>query len=1280
MRIWTNHKKKIIAAVSTLSLGLLAVSAGTVYFLGSEDFRILATDNIVRAIEGRTGLATSLESFEIDFRNQTFALAGLVLRGDEDPSDPPLVSFERVEVGLRWNALIGGEVDLTSLEIVGPRLRIEIGDNGSTNIPPPPDQAEGAASDFEVSVGDLSVSDGQLSFNEERVDIDFTLSDLEGRFDYAEATRVLSGHIEYAGAVERLDKPAIPYELSTDFAYADGVALVQSMAVQSGESRLQLQGRIDEALRRRSGALEYTGTVGLDFMNHFFADEEFEGEMEVAGALEFSTTHFASSGRMTSPSLRFDRWSGENVSSDYSYGFPERVLVAENLAADVFDGNATGVMRLLPLPGLPRVELDLNYRDIDAEALRDMLPRGEEYVVSARVSGTMEGWFRGRFEDFDLSGDAAFEASPLENPVEGVYLPLDGSTGYRATPMQVEVEDLEGRLGLTNIEAVGVVRAEDFSLDVEMVSGDLRDLAFLGLDLSGSGTFDGLLSGEMSRPEAAGVFSLERYDLNGWMVDRIAGNVDFSGDRVSLENVNVFEGNSRVVLDGDLDLATRQPNLDVEVAALDPSDLDPFFSVPVAGAITGQLHVDSVEPVSASGTLSGVGLAYEDRPIGNAEAEVTLRGDTVQLRNARIRQDGAVLSGNLDYELGTGAIDIDLEASGQDLAQYRWLGVPEEFEGTVRDARFAVDGTVDSPLIAGQATIDGLRFRQQFFERSVVDMDHDGRVVRAEIAAGEQLRIDLDLNPFATGFPFDGNARFTNYDLSSTTGMDPGTVRVTGTAAFEGRLNDFETLDGFGEVVELTVHLEDADIVSPPFTFEFDTEEVELSSVDLTDETMSVTAEGAVSLAPGFPLDLTVSGDLDLSLLYPRYLDLDTTGTLAFRGNIVGELANPQLDGRATLDGVSIGHPSVFLNLTELNGEMAFDRDRVNLIDLQGSVGGGAVIVGGTIGVEGIRPGEMKLRVDASDVRIRTPEGLRTVFDATLSLGGTPEAPTLEGNVDVLSLSFGESFEEFLDLFEESTGGVLPSDAGPLDDLALAVHVQGERNINIENELVRVEARLDLDIGGTFGRPAMTGRVESVDGVLDLQGNRYLITRGNVDFVDPVGIEPRIDVQAETELRDYRVLLTLSGVGADIRLNTSSDPPLPETEILSLMAGGRTREELADNNGRGALPTSEELFQGAAATVLTDLLQERVGSRFGLGSRVRIDPFLVGAENDPVARLTISEQVTRDLIITYSQDLSSNRQEIILIEYFLDNNTSFIGSRDETGAVGLDIRLRKRFR
>jgi autotransporter translocation and assembly factor TamB len=204
--------------------------------------------------------------------------------------------------------------------------------------------------------------------------------------------------------------------------------------------------------------------------------------------------------------------------------------------------------------------------------------------------------------------------------------------------------------------------------------------------------------------------------------------------------------------------------------------------------------------------------------------------------------------------------------------------------------------------------------------------------------------------------------------------------------------------------------------------------------------------------------------------------------------------------------------------------------------------------------------------------------------------------------------------------------------------------------------------------------------VESTTGTLDLQGTRYRITRGNVSFIDPAGIDPIVDLQAETEIRNYRVILTITGRASDPRLDMRSDPALPQLEIISLIAGGRTREELAGGGNAAAAPTSEELFQSASATILTDLLAERVGTRFGLLNRVRIDPFLVGAESDPVARITISERITSNLEITYAQDLSSNRQQIILIEYLLDDGTSFIASRDETGAVGLDLQFRKRFR
>jgi translocation and assembly module TamB len=97
---------------------------------------------------------------------------------------------------------------------------------------------------------------------------------------------------------------------------------------------------------------------------------------------------------------------------------------------------------------------------------------------------------------------------------------------------------------------------------------------------------------------------------------------------------------------------------------------------------------------------------------------------------------------------------------------------------------------------------------------------------------------------------------------------------------------------------------------------------------------------------------------------------------------------------------------------------------------------------------------------------------------------------------------------------------------------------------------------------------------------------------------------------------------------------------------------------------------------------LFDLLQQRVGNRLGVlgAGRVRIDPFQVGSTNTSGARITLSEQVTKDLSVTYSQDLSSNRQQVILLEYFVSRNTSVLASRDELGNFGLDLRHRTRIK
>jgi hypothetical protein len=1277
---WWN-KKRTFRLLSAAALALLAVVGGVVYFLSSPDFEQFGADYIVAWIEERTGTAVTLERFDADFRRQRFALEGLVLRGDEDPADPPLASIDRVEIGLSWMGLFRRSLDLSSLSIERPEIFIAIDADEDTNVPVLPSRSESDARGFQLTIDELVVVDGSLNLDERRVDIDFSLASLEGAFEYAGLTGVLSGHVEYEGAVDRLSRPLIPYSLSADFDYTGGTVLVETAEVVSGESSMTLQGRIDEVLRGPAGQLGYTGSLELAFLNYFFVDDDLAGRMDTVGDLEFSVGRFYTVGRVRSDGLGVGPWSGANLSSDFEYSFPERTLVATDLEADVLGGRTRGTAAVLSLPGPSRrVELDLNYEEIDTTQLRRIYPWRGPYVVTSEAGGTLAGWFEGRFARFDFQGNSQFESVSGTEIAGTVSLPISGSTFYHGVPGAVEVTGLVAQLGSTAFEADGLIDGEATALDFVVESEDFRDLGFLYGPANGRGRLQGVMADRIREPDISGSFSIVDHNYGDREIDLLEGRATLTPDEIDMVNVSVVDGDSEVRVNGSYDRNLGVPDISVDIVRLAAPDLRQFVDQPVDGVVSGDLRLSSIEPLRFDAQLASAAISYDGHRVGRVEAVVTFGPNGVQAEDVVVEQGTALLTGEVLYQPGSGGLVGSVALSGHRLEDWQWLGVPSGLAGGVRTASFRVDGTLGVPQVEGQAVVEDFQFREQYFPEAVLEIEPVGAAMRARIQTGPELSLSAEIDTAADGYPFQGTASFVDYGADRPAGLSSGSLTATGSASFGGQLLDMAALEGSGQVTDLTVRFQDRDLrVSQPFTFEFDTQRVQVSSIELTGDATALVLEGTVALSDQAPLDLSVRGSVDLSLVASGYRGLEAAGTVVLDGQVGGNLTRPELGGIATLEGVSLGHESLFLSLSALSGNLFFDGNRVNLNDIRGNAGGGDVTLRGTVGVVGAAPGDFDIRLDASNVRVRTAEGLRTVVNAALALRGTAQTPSLEGNLQVIDLSFEESFDAFLTLFGGSLGGSDPQ--GSLDQLALALHVAGDRNIRVENEVVSVDARLDLDIAGTLGDPTMTGHIESTEGNLNFQGSRYRITRGAVDFVDPLGIEPLIDIQAETELRDYRIILAITGRGDDVRLDMRSDPPLPQLEIVSLVAGGRTREELAQDRPDASLvPTSEQLFTGGAATILTDLLRERVGSRLGVLGRVRIDPFLVGAENNPVARVTISEQITRDLAITYSQDLSSSRQQIILIEYFLNNDTSFIASRDETGALGVDIRLRKRFR
>ena len=187
------------------------------------------------------------------------------------------------------------------------------------------------------------------------------------------------------------------------------------------------------------------------------------------------------------------------------------------------------------------------------------------------------------------------------------------------------------------------------------------------------------------------------------------------------------------------------------------------------------------------------------------------------------------------------------------------------------------------------------------------------------------------------------------------------------------------------------------------------------------------------------------------------------------------------------------------------------------------------------------------------------------------------------------------------------------------------------------------------------------------------------MTRGLITLPGRRGVDPTVDFQAEADIRGYHISVNFTGPIAKLQTTVRSEPELPEPDIVSLILTGSVSTDASTTASLGQ--TGLGLAQSILSASLSEQLERRTQRLFGL-SRFSIDPLLVGRGNDPTARITIGQRITKDLTVTYSQNLTSGVSgidRVILVEYRLSNKFSVVGIRNERGELGFDIRLRKRF-
>ena len=537
------------------------------------------------------------------------------------------------------------------------------------------------------------------------------------------------------------------------------------------------------------------------------------------------------------------------------------------------------------------------------------------------------------------------------------------------------------------------------------------------------------------------------------------------------------------------------------------------------------------------------------------------------------------------------------------------------------------------------------------------------KTLSARIGAGRinvQGKVPLGLLPqkLPLGIPQaagDGNlvADLTDFRFESLAGMPEEAVgQASAHAEFRADAARLDALTGSVRFDQLQLRLKGYDVAQQaPTRITLQSGVARVDAFRLAGTGTELNIDGSVQLRDR-TVDAKATGQADLGLIEIASEDIDAAGSARFEVQARGPLSVPEVNGflEVTNGQISADEPKV--QLTDLNTRVGMRGRTLTIEQFQGTANGGNMTGKGQMVYATDRPMQVTADLNIKGFYLEFPENLRTASDVQINLrnregGGI----VLGGQVRILEGSYTESIgvgEEVLDLLQTSSGVELTQEQNPLlARLRFNLDVDTQNPIAVDNNLAEVLATADLRLTGNYYRPGLTGRLSIEEGgELHLRERNYVVERGIVTFLNETRIEPSLDVSANTEVDNYDITLEVSGTPDDLETTLTSDPPLPEPDIISMLVTGRRLENLRGEELEVAKEQTLSLLTGGAARRLSSGLEQATGL-----SQVRIEPSLIASESEPSARLTVAQELRNDLELIYSMNLTDSSDQIYIAEY-----------------------------
>jgi translocation and assembly module TamB len=1314
----------------------LIVTLGVAILLNNAGFhRHLIRTAEAQASES-LGVRVQLENFAVHLSNLSVDLYGVTIDGASPYPNPPLLQADHVQTAVRIVSILSKTWYLDSFQLDHPVVHVFVDAKGVSNIPTIRSSGQsGKTSVFDLGVRHAVLEHGEIYYNDEPAEVAADLHDLEFKASFNSLLKKYSGTVAYSngqlvyGALRpvahsldaQFDATPTTFRL-TQAKLTAGDSVVSLAAVLNNYNNPEVQGRYDMVLDgKQVGKILHEPTLPTG-MVHTAGTIAFKqaAERAVLDALTVDGNLDSQGLVVRTPAIRAQI---NDIAAHY--GLANGDVVLRDLHARLLGGvvTAQGIMR--SISGNPHSEMTAEVRGVSlADVVRALGPatQSSQVTVAGALNAEAKATWGSTFGDLVAHADAtvkgqvqrgrgagaqAAAAVPGGNANAGaapVTFPLESAihATYSGKNQQLMLEQSFVKTPQTNLTMNGVVSRHS-SVSLNLQANDLREVDALAelfqtpapgqtaqpLGLAGAATFQGNVRGSTAEPHLTGQLTATNLQYNGTNWKGLHSTVDLSPSKLSLQQASLqpaSHGNITFSASTGLSQWSFTENSLVQVQ-LNASEVNIADLTRLAG-----------QQIPVTGTLSAAIAMHgtELNPVGNGNVtlkNLTAYGQPVRSAKLTFAGSGDEMQGELAVELPSGSVKgkatlrprektytAKLDATGVDLGKLQAVSSRNLKIAGVAALHANGQGSFDDPQMNATLEIPALAVQRQNVTGIKLQANVANHVANATLQSSAvntsiQAKAKIEL----TGnYLVDATLDTQEVPLGPLIAVyAPQADGVTGEtevhATLHGPLRNQKQLEAhvtlpmlkvaYGNTVELAA--------SAPIHVDYKDGRIDVqrSSVHGTDTELQF--EGSVPANGNGPMALMLVGSVNMQLAQLFDPNIRSSGQLKFNIDSHGPVNGADFAGQINIVDANFASNDLPVGLQHCNGVLTMTRDRLNISSFKGNIGGGTVTAQGGVAY---RPSiQFDLGMSAQGARILYPQGMRENLDANLRLSGTTETAVLGGTMHLSDLSFTPAFD--LSSFVGQFGGgvAAPPSQGFAQNVQLNVAVDSTSSVNLTSRTLSLGGTANLQLRGTAADPVVLGRVNLNNGDIILNGNRFVLNGGTIQFVNPSETQPVVNVSLTTSIQQYNIDLRFQGPVDQMRTQYSSDPALPAADIIHLLAFGQT----AEASNATATPANQAAESLVASQVSSELTS-RVSKIAGI-SQLSINPVLAGSSSagPPGANITIQQRVTGNLFVTFSTNVASTQSQTIQGQYQVSPRVAFSATRDPNGGVAFDTLIKK---